>query len=166
MNNIAQCISFEGYWKLKVMNSEERCNILLFLYKSIIEWYTMLQEISWYWFGIGIAEFWKINQYQYNPSFWYGISIQYNTSCSSVRNMQTEWKTLRYLHDNVAYYCQNLSPNGSCLLILLPPKYFSCFLGNNFSLFKYLHKMKSSEFRKECVLWLLKKWLVSCTMSF
>ena len=28
--------------------------------------------------------FWKFDQYQYNPSFWYGITIQYNTYCSSV----------------------------------------------------------------------------------
>ena len=36
----------------------------------------------WYWFGIGISYFWTINKY--NPSFWYGISIQYNMYCSSV----------------------------------------------------------------------------------
>ena len=40
-----------------------------------------------YWFGIGIAEICKINQYQYNPSFRYGISIQCSTYCSSVADI-------------------------------------------------------------------------------
>ena len=85
----AQCQSFQGDSKFKVMHSEKTCNMFLFavfLYKSCCLKSFLNWNFCWYWFGIGIAEFWKINQYQYNPSFWYGISIQYNTYCSSVRS--------------------------------------------------------------------------------